>query len=74
MEEKKKTKKLTLSKVYRVLKRISKGLMPRALVFRLQNSGLRQLVLFQVAEDNRDFCNGEHVCARGCELSVCDSA
>lgn len=49
-------KELTLSKVvYKCVKTVSKGVMLKALVFRLQNSGLKQLVLFQVAEDNRDF-------------------
>ena len=47
---------LTLSKVvYKCLKTVSKGVMLKALVFRLQNSGLKQLVVFQVAKDNRDF-------------------
>lgn len=67
-------KKPTLSKVvYKCLKTISKGLMLKALVVRLQNSGRKQPVLFQVAEDNRDFLNWGRACMGPCEMSVCGS-
>lgn len=72
MSNEEEEKKLTLSKVvYKILKTILKTF---RLVFRLQNSGLKQLVVFQEAKDNRYFHNwGTYLCW-GCELSVCASA
>lgn len=57
---------LTLSEVvYKCLKTVSKGVMCKALVFRLQNSELKQPVLLQVTEDNKRFSNLASVLAQG---------